>query len=149
EAGIWLGGQDNVAYGNTVDGTGWDAIWTGGLHSRPVVSHNVLSNAKVAGVYLEHSSDDALIADNVITATGTAVNVEWFYAGNGSQRVQVLRNTISTVKTGVFVDTGDDGAVVQGNLISAVANDPVRLQGSRGATVGGNDLRGSTAYCVR
>src|SRR5262249_49777213 len=69
EAGIWLGGQDNIAYDNTVDDTGWEGVWTGGLHSHPIVAHNTLTNLKVAGVYLEHSSDDAVIADNTIAHT--------------------------------------------------------------------------------
>jgi parallel beta-helix repeat protein len=149
EAGIWLGGQDNVAYDNTIDGTGWEGIWTGGLHSHPIVSHNTISNTKVAGVYLEHSSDDAVISDNRISNTGTGINVEWLYSGAGSLRVQILRNSIINATFGVFVDEGDDGAVVQGNLITGIAKDPVHLQGVQHVSVTQNLLRGAQAYCVR
>jgi hypothetical protein len=149
EAGIWLGGQDNIAYGNTVDGTGWEAIWTGGMHSHPIVSHNTLSNTQAAGIYLEHSSDDAVIEDNVISHTGTGINVEWLYDGIGSLRVKILRNTITDARWGVFVDEGDDGAVVRDNVISQIAADPVHLQGVRNVTVSGNDLRGTAAFCIR
>jgi parallel beta-helix repeat protein len=149
EAGIWLGGTDNIAYGNTIDGTGWEGIWTGGMHSHPIVSHNTISNTKVAGVYLEHSSDDAVIEDNTISNTGTGINVEWFYSGAGSLRVQILRNIVNTASYGIFVDTGDDGAVVQGNLTTAIAKDPVHLQGVQHVTVTQNVLRGAQSYCVR
>ena len=69
EAGIWLGGRNNVAFRNTIDGTGWEGVWTGGDHSRPIVHSNVIRNTKMAGVYLEHSSDDARIENNSITQT--------------------------------------------------------------------------------
>lgn len=139
EAAIWLGGQDNVAWGNTCARAAWELIWTGSNCLRCRVENNVLSGSRT-GIYLEHSSDDSVVRGNRISAVDTGVNAEWTYGGAGTRRVRLLGNDIRASKTGVSIETLDDGFVLEDNTIRAGAV-AVRLSGAGYTAIRHNDLR--------
>jgi parallel beta-helix repeat protein len=145
EAGIWLGGQDNVAFGNDVSDTGWEGIWTGGAAQRVQVVSNTIRSTKAAGIYLEHQSDNAYIARNDIAGTPVGVIVEWLYGGVGSDHVTVDGNTIVGADYGVSLEVGTDDSVVRNNTILDSRLTAVRLLGVKRTLVQGNDLRERTA----
>jgi parallel beta-helix repeat protein len=151
EAGIWLGGRENVAYGNTVSNTGWELVWTGSSCNSCLIAGNTLSDSGV-GVYLEHGSGGTVVTGNTISAVNDGVNVEWAYhegsAYIGSSNVIVRGNTITARKAGVQAAVDDNGLVVEGNVVRAGSDAPVVLQGLDHATVRDNDLRGPGASCV-
>ncbi len=144
EGGIWTGGTDAVIRDNVVSDTGWDGIQTIGRSSHTVIAGNRISRTGV-GIYLEHETWDSLIESNSMSEiTGTGINVEWRYDGKGSGRLTIRRNTIAAAgKYGVFVDVGANDNVIEGNVIADAAIAAIRLQGSTGNVVTGNDLRGT------
>jgi parallel beta-helix repeat protein len=152
EAGIWLGGQDGIAYRNIVTQTGWELIWTGTNCYRCLVRENALGSATY-GVYLEHSSDGTTIEGNTISDVSFGVNIEWSYfegtVYRGTTDAVVRGNTITTLNgTGIQGSVSDDGLVVDGNTIRG-SKTPVALQALQHATVEDNDLRDPGAtYCV-
>jgi hypothetical protein len=152
EAGIWLGGQDGIAYRNVVTDTGWELIWTGTNCYRCLVRENALGSATY-GVYMEHSSDGTTIEGNTIANVSFGVNVEWSYFEGallrGTVNAVVRGNTITTLNgTGIQGSVSDDGLVVDGNTIRG-SKTPVALQALQHATVVNNDLRDLAAtYCV-
>ena len=149
EGGIWTGGADAVIRDNVVSDTGWDGIQTIGASSHTVIAGNRISRTGV-GIYVEHQTWDSLIEGNTLSEiTGTGINVEWRYDGEGSGRLTIRRNTIAAVGGyGVFVDVGANDNVIDGNTIPDARQGAIRLQGSTGNLVTGNDLRGTRqAWC--
>ena len=144
EGGIWTGGADAVIRDNVVSDTGWDGIQTIGASSHTVIAGNRISRTGV-GIYVEHQTWDSLIEGNTLSEiTGTGINVEWRYGGEGSGRLTIRRNTIVAAGGyGVFVDVGANDNVIDGNTISDARQGAIRLQGSTGNLVTGNDLRGT------
>jgi parallel beta-helix repeat protein len=144
EGGIWTGGTDAVIRDNVVSDTGWDGIQTIGASSHTVIAGNRISRTGV-GIYLEHETWDSLIEGNSLSEiTGTGINVEWRYDGKGSGRLTIRRNTIAAAgEYGVFVDVGANDNVIDGNVIADARLAAIRLQGSTGNVVTGNDLRGT------
>jgi parallel beta-helix repeat protein len=144
EGGIWTGGVDAVIRDNVVSDTGWDGIQTIGATSHTVIAGNRISRTGV-GIYVEHETWDSLIEGNSLSEiTGTGINVEWRYSGQGSGRLTIRRNTITAAGGyGVFVDVGADDNVIEGNVIADARLGAVRLQGSSRNRVVGNDLRGA------
>ncbi|MEO9174074.1 MAG: Ig-like domain-containing protein [Gaiellales bacterium] len=152
EAGIWLGGQDGIAYRNVVTQTGWELIWTGTNCYRCLVRENALGLATY-GVYLEHSSDGTTVEGNSIANVSFGVNIEWSYfegtVYRGTTNAVIRGNTITTLNgTGIEGSVSDDGLIVDGNTIRG-SRTPVALQALQHATVENNDLRDPAAtYCV-
>ena len=129
---------------NVVTDTGWDGIQTIGMTSHTVIAGNRISRTGV-GIYVEHETWDTLIEGNTMTEIrGTGINVEWRYSGQGSGRLTIRRNTITAAGGyGVFIDVGANDNVIEGNVIADARLGAVRLQGSTGNLVTGNDLRGT------
>lgn len=149
EAAIWLGGQDNLAYGNTCARAAWELIWTGSNCLRCRVEENILSDSKT-GIYLEHSSDDALLRGNRIRGVNTGVNAEWAYGGVATRRVRLVRNDIEAARVGVSIDVGADDFALEGNRVRA-GQVAVKLSGASRTSLRGNDLRPAAeqASCIR
>ncbi len=152
EAGIWLGGQDDIAYRNVVEDTGWELIWTGTNCFRCLVRENALGSATY-GIYMEHSSNDTTVQGNTISDVDFGVNIEWSYFEGtlyrGTTNAVIRGNTITTNDgTGIMGSVSDDGLVVDANIVRG-AKTPVALQALQDATVTNNDLRDPGAtYCV-
>jgi parallel beta-helix repeat protein len=144
EGGIWTGGAEAVIRDNVVSDTGWDGIQTIGASSHTVIAANHVSRTGV-GIYVEHQTWDSLIEGNTLTEiTGTGINVEWRYGGEGSGRLTIRRNTITSPGGyGVFIDVAANDNVIDGNVISDARQGAIRLQGTTGNLVTGNDLRGT------
>ncbi len=150
EGGIWTGGVDAVIRDNVVTDTGWDGIQTIGMTSRSVIAGNRISRTGV-GIYAEHQTWDTLIEGNTMTEiTGNGINVEWRYSGQGSGRLTIRRNTLTAVGGyGVFVDVGANDNVLADNVVADARLGAVRLQGTTGNLVTGNDFRGTRqAWCA-
>lgn len=149
EAALWLGGQDNVAFRNTLARSGWELVWLGSNCFRCRVEENSLSGSRT-GVYLEHSADDAVVKDNRISGVDTGVNVEWTYGGAGTRRGRLAGNTIAARRIGIALDVGSDGFVIERNSIRSDEL-AIRLSGVSGTVVRGNDLRPGGAaqtHCI-
>lgn len=149
ESGIWTGGVNAVIRDNTISDTGWDGIQTFGASRHTVIAGNRVSHTGV-GIYVEHETWDSLIEDNTLTdITGNGINVEWRYDGEGSGRLVIRGNVIMAPgRYGVFIDVGANDNVISQNVVSDARLGAVRLQGSTGNLVTGNDLRGTRQqYC--
>ncbi len=150
EGGIWTGGIDAVIRENVITDTGWDGIQTLGLSRRAVIAGNRISRTGV-GIYVEHETWDTLIESNTMSGiTGNGINVEWRYGGKGSGRLTIRGNRIlAPGGYGVFVDVGANDNVIAANVIANARRGGIRLQGTTGNLVTGNDLRAtSQAWCV-
>ena len=93
EGAIWSGGVAAAIIGNRIRDTGWDGIQTVGSSTRTTVVGNDIARTRV-GIYLEHETNDSLIARNVIADVTTGINVEWRYDGAGSSANTFARNTV-------------------------------------------------------
>jgi parallel beta-helix repeat protein len=71
------------------------------------------------------------------------INIEWWYGGQGSKRQTIRGNTITDAAEGISVDVGDDDNLIEGNVITDTTVFAIRLQGTSGNIVRGNDLRRS------
>ena len=147
EAGIWLGGQDDIAYRNVVTDTGWELIWTGTNCYRCLVRENALGSATY-GIYMEHSSNDTTVQGNTITDVDFGVNIEWSYfegtVYRGTTNAVVRGNTITTNNgTGIMGSVSDDGLVVDANTIRGSKN------AGRAAGAAGRDRRRTTTCATR
>jgi hypothetical protein len=147
EAGIWLGGQDNVAVGNTVSNTGWELVWLGSNCYRCSVAHNTLGGSR-SGVYLEVSSSSSVVAHNTISGVLYGVVIEAARGVRGGTPpytrtldVHIRSNRITASQRGVWLGVDADGTVVSGNVVRGAAEDAVEVQGLHGVTIRGNDLR--------
>jgi hypothetical protein len=138
EGGIWSGGVRARIIGNRVRRARWDGIQTVGSSDHVTIARNAVRKTRT-GVYLEHSTNDSLVKANRIARVRTGINVEWTHDGAGSQRNTLARNRIvSASGAGVFVDVGDDGHRILGNLFVGGARPAIVLQGSSRNVVRGN-----------
>ena len=77
------------------------------------------------GIYLEHETNDSLIARNVIADVATGINSEWRYDGAGSGSNTFERNPIvRPAETGIFIDVAGDRNRLASNVVSAAAGPP-------------------------
>jgi parallel beta-helix repeat protein len=138
EGGIWSGGVAAAIIGNTVQRARWAGIETVGSSMRTTVVGNTIRNTRT-GIYLEHSTNDSLFSTNLVVGARTGINVEWWHDGVGSSRNTFASNRIvSAAGRGLFVDVGDDGNRIVGNLFVGGARPAIVLQGSSDNVVRGN-----------
>src|SRR5262245_15166791 len=138
EGGIWTGGVEAAIIGNTGLRARWGGSGTVGSSTRTTVVENTIRDTRT-GIYLEHSTHDSLFAQNVVAGTRTGINVEWWHEGQGSTRNTFSSNRIvSASKGGLFVDVGDDGNHIVGNVFVGGGRPAIVLQGTSDNVVRGN-----------
>jgi parallel beta-helix repeat protein len=137
EGGIWTGGVEAAVIGNVVRRARWDGIETVGSSTRTTIVDNEISDTRT-GIYLEHATNDSLIARNRIVDALTGINVEWRHEGAGSSRNTFEDNRIVRAKTGIFVDVGGDRHRIVGNVFEGGGRPAIVLQGSSHNVVRGN-----------
>ena len=137
EGGIWSGGVEAAIIGNTIDRARWDGIETVGSSTRTTIVGNEIRDTRT-GIYLERSTNDSLIAHNVISGAPTGINVEWRHGGGGSSRNTFSRNRIVGAEAGLFVDVGGDGNTIAGNIFVGGRRPAITLQGSSANLVQAN-----------
>jgi parallel beta-helix repeat protein len=141
EGGIWSGGVEAAIIGNRIRRTGVDGIETVGSSTGTAVVRNDIADTPV-GIYLEHATNESLIAANRIARVSTGINVEWRHGGVGSSANTFVRNVVEDARNaGLFLDVGSDGNRIVGNVF---AGDSVAivLQGSSRNLVRGNRASG-------
>jgi hypothetical protein len=138
EGGIWSGGVSAAIIGNRVRDTGWDGIQTVGSSRGVTVVRNRIARTGV-GIYLEHETNDSLVARNTITDVTTGINVEWRYddAGSSDNTFQANR-IVRPAEAGLFVDVAGDRNRVVDNLVAGGSGPAVVLQGASDNVVMGN-----------
>jgi hypothetical protein len=132
--GIWTGGVEAAVIGNTVSDTGTDGIETVGSSTGDAIIANTVSGTPV-GIYIEHSTNQSLVAANRISKVRNGINVEWRHAGGGSNANTFAGNRIAADEVGMFVDVDDDNNAISQNAFTAAAATPIVLQGSSGNQV--------------
>ena len=138
EGGIWSGGVAAAIIGNRVRDTGWDGIQTVGSSRRVTVVGNRIARTGV-GIYLEHETNDALFARNVIADARIGINSEWRYDDAGSSGNTFEANTIvRPAEAGVFIDVEGDRNRIVDNVVAGGTGPVVVLQGASGNLVAGN-----------
>jgi parallel beta-helix repeat protein len=138
EGGIWSGGVNARIVGNTIRNTGWDGIETVGSSTHVTITGNTISDTGV-GIYLEHETNQSLIARNRISDVNTGINVEWRFNGAGSSDNSFTRNRIANAsEAGLFVDVAEDRNRITRNVFSGGSGDAIVLQGSSDNVVTGN-----------
>jgi len=137
EGGIWTGGVAAAIIGNTIRRARWDGIETVGSSTRTTVVANEIRETRT-GIYLEHSTNESLIARNLIVDAETGINVEWLHDGVGSSRNTFTFNRVVRADSGLFVDVGSDGNRIVGNVFVGGARPAITLQGSSENLVQGN-----------
>ncbi|MEA2254684.1 MAG: hypothetical protein QOG35_729 [Solirubrobacteraceae bacterium] len=143
EGAIWTGGVEAAIIANHIRGTGIDGVETVGSSTRTTIVGNDIAATPV-GVYLEHSTNDSLIAHNHIADVGTGINVEWRHAGGGSSTNTFAANEIVHARNaGLFVDVGSDANRIEGNVFVGGARPAIVLQGASNNVV--RDNRGCAA----
>ena len=143
EGAIWSGGVAAAIIGNRIRDTGWDGIQTVGSSTRTTVVGNDIARTNV-GIYLEHETNDSLIARNVIADVATGINVEWRYDGAGSSFNTFARNIIQRpTEAGIFIDVAGDRNRIADNVVVGGRGPAVVLQGASDNVVTG------TAACGR
>ena len=138
EGGIWSGSYEGAIIGNRVRRTGWDGIQTVGSSTRATIVGNHVAETRT-GIYLEHATNNSLIARNVVRRVRTGINVEWEYGGVSSRSNMFRGNRIMDADhVGLFVDVGSDGNRVVGNEFHRGARPAIVLQGSSGNIIESN-----------
>jgi parallel beta-helix repeat protein len=137
EGGIWTGGVEAAVIGNVVRRARWDGIETVGSSTRTTIVDNEISDTRT-GIYLEHATNDSLIARNRIVDALTGINVEWRHEGAGSAGNTFADNRIVDAKTGIFVDVGGDRHRIVRNVFVGGGRPAIVLQGSSHNVVRGN-----------
>jgi hypothetical protein len=137
EGGIWTGGVEAAIIGNTVRRARWDGIETVGSSTRSTVVRNRIYETRT-GIYVEHSTNRALFANNLIVDAIVGINVEWFHEGAGSRRNTFASNRIVRAKAGIVVDVGGDHNRIVGNVFVGGLRPAIVLQGSSHNLVRGN-----------
>ncbi|HEX5621061.1 MAG TPA: right-handed parallel beta-helix repeat-containing protein, partial [Solirubrobacteraceae bacterium] len=130
EGGIWSGGAGAAIIRNDIRDTGWDGIQTVGTSRGVTVVDNDVARTGT-GIYLEHETNDSLVAGNVIADVATGINVEWRYDGAGSSTNTFEHNTVvRPTDAGIFVDVAGDGNRIAGNVVVGGTGPAVVLQGA-------------------
>ncbi len=143
EGGIWSGGVEAAIIGNHVRDTGWDGIQTVGSSTRTTIVGNDVARTRV-GIYLEHETNDSLIADNEIADVATGINAEWRYDDAGSGSNSLERNTVlRPSEAGIFIDVAGDRNRLVDNVVVGGRGPAIVLQGASDNVVTG------TAACER
>jgi copper-binding protein NosD/Big-like domain-containing protein len=138
EGGIWTGGVEAAIIGNTIVRARWDGIETVGSSTRSSVVDNVVGSTRT-GIYIEHATNDSLIARNVVTGSPAGINVEWWHGGVGSRRNSFNDNRIvGADRAGIFLGVGSDGNRIAHNSFVDGMRPAIQLQGSSGNRVQGN-----------
>jgi parallel beta-helix repeat protein len=137
EGGIWSGGVEAAIIGNTIRRTGVDGIETVGSSTGTAVVRNDIADTPV-GIYLEHATNQSLIAANRIARVSTGINVEWRHGGVGSSANTFARNLVREARVaGLFVDVGsDDNRIVENVFVGGRV--AIVLQGSSRNLLRGN-----------
>jgi parallel beta-helix repeat protein len=139
EGGIWSGSVEGAIIGNTVLRMDWDGIETVGSSDRTSVVANRVATTRT-GIYLEHSTNDSLIARNRMSGVEAGIIVEWSYGGVASKRNAFVGNTIvGASKNGLIVSIGADQNRITGNTFIGGARPMIVLQGSSDNVVRGNE----------
>jgi hypothetical protein len=143
EGAIWSGGVAAAIIGNRIRDTGWDGIQTVGSSTRTTIVGNDIARTRV-GIYLEHETNDSLIARNAIADVAVGINSEWRYDDAGSGSNTLLGNTlVRPAEAGIFIDVAGDRNRISGNLVIGGSGPAVVLQGASDNVVTG------TAACDR
>ena len=143
EGAIWSGGVAAAIIGNRIRDTGWDGIQTVGSSTRTTIVDNHIARTRV-GIYLEHETNDSLVARNVIADVATGINSEWRYDGAGSGSNTLEGNlVVRPAETGIFIDVAGDGNRLADNVVVGGSGPAVVLQGASDNVVTG------TAACGR
>ena len=130
EGAIWSGGAEAAIVGNHIRDTGWDGIQTVGSSRRTTIVGNDIARTRV-GIYLEHETNDSLIARNAIADVATGINSEWRYDGAGSGSNTFEANTIvRPSETGIFIDVAGDRNRLTRNTVIGGSGPAVVLQGA-------------------
>jgi hypothetical protein len=148
EGGIWSGSVEGAIIGNTVLRAGWDGIETVGSSDRASVVANRVATTRT-GIYIEHSTNDSLIARNQVSKVDTGVIVEWTYGGVSSKRNTFLENTITgAARSGIVVSIGADQNQIADNVFVGGGRPMIVLQGSSDNVVRGNESCGTDGPLV-
>jgi hypothetical protein len=143
EGGIWSGSVEGAIIGNAVLRAGWDGIETVGSSDRATVVANRVASTKT-GIYIEHSTNDSLIARNQMSAIETGIIVEWTYGGISSKRNTFLANRIvGASRIGLVVSIGADQNQIADNVFVGGGRPMIVLQGSSDNIVRGNQSCGT------
>ena len=143
EGAIWSGGVAAAIIGNRIRDTGWDGIQTVGSSTRTTVVGNDIARTRV-GIYLEHETNDSLIARNAIADVAIGINVEWRYDGAGSSANTFAGNTVRRPgEAGIFIDVAGDRNRLADNVVVGGRGPAIVLQGASDNVVTG------TAACDR
>jgi parallel beta-helix repeat protein len=152
EGGIWTGGVEGAIIGNTILRARWDGIETVGSSTRSTLVDNIVRDTRT-GIYVEHATQDSVIAGNLVTGSPAGINVEWRYGGVGSRRNTFRDNRIvGARRAGIFVGVESNGNRIAGNVFVDGRRPAIQLQGSSDNVVQGNrgcggvgDLVGETS----
>jgi parallel beta-helix repeat protein len=148
EGGIWTGGVEAAIIGNTIVRARWDGIETVGSSTRTTIVDNVVRRTRT-GIYLEHATNNSVIARNVVTGSPAGINVEWWYGGFGSRKNTFIDNRIvGARRAGIFVGVGSDANRISRNVFVDGQRPAIQLQGSSGNVVQGNRGCGSNGTLV-
>lgn len=148
EGGIWSGSVEGAIIGNTVLRAGWDGIETVGSSSRATVIGNRVGATRT-GIYLEHATNDSIIARNRIWGIESGITVEWSYGGIASTRNTFLSNRIvGATRGGMHVSIGADWNRISDNVFVGGARPMILLQGSSDNVVRGNRSCGAKGVLV-
>jgi parallel beta-helix repeat protein len=148
EGGIWTGGVEAAIIGNTIVRARWDGIETVGSSTRTTIVDNVVRRTRT-GIYLEHATNNSVIARNVVTGSPAGINVEWWYGGFGSRKNTFIDNRIvGARRAGIFVGVGSDANRISRNVFVDGQRPAIQLQGSSGNVVQGNRGCGSNGILV-
>jgi Right handed beta helix region len=143
EGAIWSGGVEAAIIGNRIRDTGWDGIQTVGSSTRTTIVDNQIAGTRV-GIYLEHETNDSLIARNRIRDVMIGINVEWRYDSAGSNSNTFARNLVERpAVAGIFIDVEGDRNRLADNVVVGGRGPAVVLQGASDNVVTG------TASCDR
>jgi parallel beta-helix repeat protein len=138
EGAIWSGGVAASIIGNRVRNTGWDGIQTVGSSRGTSIVENDIASTRT-GIYLEHETNQSVIAGNTIADVITGINSEWRYGGKGSGQNTVAGNHILRARqTGVFIDVAGDRNRIARNVIADGDGPGIVLQGASNNSVTGN-----------
>ena len=106
EACLWIGNKTNVNRVKIRNGA-WMGMWTGSLCHDSVFEDIEISDCPHVGLYIEHQTKRVVFRRCSFSAMDNAVNIEWWYGGEGSNSILFEDCTFnSTNGWGIFADAG-------------------------------------------